>query len=329
MPPLLLLATNNGLVACDRDAAGEWREVRRGLTDQQPSSVIAREGVILAGSRQGVHRSDDAGRTWQPANTGLTQRYVRWLDFHPDLSDFELAGTEPAGLFVSRDGGATWAGRPEVEALRDQHRWFLPYAPGAGCVRGFAFHGQRLYAAVEVGGVLRSDDGGDTWRLVDGSDGNPDLSGPPEPYVYPDIHSLHVHPSSPDLVLAPTGGGFYRSPDGGATWELLYECYVRAAWIDPDDAQHMLLGPADNVDTDGRIEETRDGGATWTLASGGLTVPWPNGLVERFYSVGPEVWAVLNEGQLLAAARDEWQWRTLVPEIPGINALAVLETDSE
>ena len=112
----------------------------------------------------------------------------------------------------------------------------LPYSPEAGCVRGFAFHGERAYAAVEVGGVLRSDDGGETWRLAEGSDGNPDLDGPPEPFVYPDVHSIDVHPSSPDLVFAPTGGGFYRSIDGGRTWTLLYDCYCRAAWIDPLDA---------------------------------------------------------------------------------------------
>jgi photosystem II stability/assembly factor-like uncharacterized protein len=327
MPPHLLLATHHGLVVCARDRDGDWQAVRRGLEDVRPTCVIAREGVVLAGSRQGVHRSDDAGRTWRPASNGLTQRYVRWLDFHPDISDFELAGTEPAGLFISHDGGETWRGRPEVEALRDQHHWFLPYSPEAGCVRGFTFHGQRLYAAVEVGGVLRSDDGGATWRLADGSDGSPDLEGPPEPYVYPDIHSLHVHPSSPDLVIAPTGGGLYRSTDGGATWELLYDCYVRAGWIDPADPRHLLLSPADGVERDGRIEETHDGGATWTLASGGLDVPWPNRLVERFYPLGDQMLAVLSDGQLLAATLNEWQWRQIVPAIPEINALAVLDVD--
>ena len=39
-------------------------------------------------------------------------------------------------------------------------------------------------------GVLRSDDAGENWRLVEGSDGNPDLEGPPEPLIYPDVHSI-------------------------------------------------------------------------------------------------------------------------------------------
>ncbi len=61
---------------------------------------------LLALVAQCPQRSDDLGRTWQPASTGLTQPYVRWLVYHPEISDFEVAGTEPAGLFVSRDGAA-------------------------------------------------------------------------------------------------------------------------------------------------------------------------------------------------------------------------------
>jgi photosystem II stability/assembly factor-like uncharacterized protein len=323
MADWLFLATNTGLSICER-REGEWREARRALPGQPLTSVIAREGVILAGSHEGVLRSDDLGGTWRPINAGLSEPYVRWLAYHPDHSDFEVAGTEPAGVFVSRDGGATWRGCPEVAALRDQHGWFLPYSSGAGCVRGFAFHGRRAYAAVEVGGVLRSDDAAETWRLVEGSDGRPDLDGPPEPLVYPDIHSIHVHPSSPDLVLAPTGGGFYRSADGGATWTLLYDCYVRACWVDPADANHILLGPATGVGQDGRIEVTHDGGQSWQPAAAGLSVPWPRDMVERFAPAGGELLAVLDRGRLLASPLGAWQWRQIVPEAGRVNAAALL-----
>jgi len=319
---MLYLATNNGMVAAE---SGSWRVIRRGLVGQSVTSVIAREGVILAGTRDGIFRSDDEGRTWQEASAGLAQRHVRWLAFHPDISDFEVAGTEPANIFISRDGGGTWNGSVEVTGLRDRFHWFLPYSPQAGCVRGFAFYGPRLYAAVEVGGVLRSDDQGNHWGLVEGSNGSPDLNGPPAPYVYPDIHSIHVHPSSPDLVFAPTGGGFYTTGDGGKTWRLRYDCYVRAAWVDPADPGHIILGPADHVERNGRIEETRDGGENWRYASNGLNVPWPRHMVERFTQAGAELLAVLSNGQLLAAALADLNWRVIMPEIEGVNALSFVE----
>ncbi len=229
METVLFLATDDGLLTCQRQG-DEWREIARGLAGKRVTSASARAraGTILAGTTDGVFRSDDLGRTWQAASTGLAHRHVRWMAFHPDRAGYEFVGTEPAAIFVSRDGGATWSERPEVAQLRDTYRWSLPYSPAAGCVRGFAFHGQRAYAAVEVGGVLRSDDGGATWRMAS-------QVGDRAPLVHPDVHAIAGHPTSPDLVVAPTGGGFYRSRDGGGTWERLYVCYCRAAWIDPAD----------------------------------------------------------------------------------------------
>jgi photosystem II stability/assembly factor-like uncharacterized protein len=215
-----------------------------------------------------------------------------------------------------------WRACPEVAALRDRHGWFLPYSPEAGCVRGFAFHGRRAYAAVEVGGVLRSDDGGETWRLAEGSDGKPDLNGPPEPLVYPDVHSIYTHPSSPDLVFAPTGGGFYVSHDGGKSWALRYDCYCRAVWVDPADPLHLVLGPADNVDANGRIEVTRDGGSTWEPASTGLKVPWRRHMVERFVPVDDELLAVLSNGELWAAPLATLSWRHILSDVTAIAAVA-------
>ena len=168
----LILATPDGVAMFRRDGEN-WREAARGLAGHRVTSVIAREGVILAGTTEGVFRSDDRGQTWRAASDGLAVQHVRWLSYHPDVSDREFAGTEPAAIFVSRDGAATWRECPEVARLRDEHGWFLPYSPEAGCVRGFAFHGPRAYAAVEVGGALRSDDGGETWRHL-AADGHQD-----------------------------------------------------------------------------------------------------------------------------------------------------------
>jgi photosystem II stability/assembly factor-like uncharacterized protein len=321
---LLILATASGLVVLERDS-DDWRAVARGLTGRRATSVIAREGVILAGTTEGVFRSDDLGRSWEPASAGLSHPHVRWMAYHPDISDFEFAGTEPAAIFVSRDGAATWGERPEVARLRDAHGWFLPYSPEAGCVRGFAFHGQRAYAAVEVGGLLRSDDGGATWRLAGGSTGNPDFAVPAAPLIHPDVHSVEVHHTSPDLVFAATHSGLYRSADGGDTWARIYTgCYCRAVWIDAADPEHLILGPADSVDQNGRIEETRDGGRTWAPAAHGLDVPWRRHMVERFTQVGDELLAVLSNGELYAAPLATLEWRRILPELGGVAAVAVM-----
>lgn len=323
MTEILLLATSTGLLIC-RAADGGWEILRRALDDQGVTSVIAREGVILAGTRAGVFRSDDLGLSWREANSGLGERHIRWLAYHPDISDFELAGTEPAAIYISRDGAETWRECPEVAVMRLRYGWYLPYSPEAGCVRGFALQGRRAYAAVEDGAVLVSEDGGETWELAAGSRGEPDHTPGPS-LVHSDVHSIEVHPGSPDLVFAATGGGFYRSRDGGARWEVLYpHCYCRAAWIDPRDPNHLVLGPADGVDRSGRIEESLDGGRTWHLASDGLNTPWPRHMVERFTRVGDELLAVLSNGELLHTSIGEFHWRPLFPELSGIQAAAAM-----
>lgn len=316
----LILATEQGIVICERDG-DIWKESVRDLKDYSVTSAMAREGVILVGTQDGIFRSEDEGKTWEEISNGLTARHVRWMAYHPDISDLEFAGTEPANIFVSKNGGESWRACPEVAELRDKFKWSLPYSPEAGCVRGFAFNGSRVYAAVEVGGVLVSEDNGETWKLAEGSDGNPDLEGPPEPFIYPDLHSLEVHRSSPDLVYAPTGGGFYRTKDGGKTWRLFYDCYCRAVWVDANDPEHIILGPADGVGRNGRIEESQDGGQTWSMASNGLQVPWRRGMVERFFQTDNEFFAILSNGQVMIASLSNLEWKRLLPHVTGVNAM--------
>jgi photosystem II stability/assembly factor-like uncharacterized protein len=318
----LILATKSGVVFAEKEGDG-WIELNRGLKGKEATEVIARGIDILAGTVEGVFRSQDLGHTWSPAKEGLTTRHIRSMYFYPGLEELVFSGTEPAGIFVSYDGGWTWRSCPEVAQLRDRHSWMLPYSPEAGCVRGFAFHGRQGYAAVEVGGVLGTNNAGENWNLVEGSHGEPDFDHK-EGYVHADVHSIFVHPSSPKLVLAPTGGGLYLSQDGGKSWELIYSCYCRSAWWDPDNSDHIIFGPADSVDQNGRIEFTKDGGKNWNSASRGLQTPWEDYMVERFYLAREELLAVLSNGKLYSAPFSTLEWKPVLPDAGFIEALAVI-----
>ena len=322
----LYIATAIGLFIVTQ-TDGEWNIVKHTLKDHSLTSIAVTEGVILAGTRDGVWRSTDNGRTWVESNRNLAIPYVRWMASSAQPSTAILVGTEPAGIFVSRDGGVTWDSNPEVSALRDRFGWFLPYSPNAGCVRGFAFAESgpvrnRIYAAVEVGGVLVSNDFGKTWRLVEGSDGRPDLNREHGTMVHPDVHSITVHPTSSEIITAATGGGLYRSTDGGKTWKILYLCYIRAVWVDPKDSQHIIAGPADGVSRNGRIEESFDGGRTWKFASEGMKVPWPGHMVERFVQAGDYLFAILSNGELRFKPLKRSNWQRVLPEISRIKAMA-------
>lgn len=161
MGSLLAVATTYGLRLFESEQ-GEYREASLGLDGRSVTSVTATKHAILAGTR-------DKRDSWERTNRGLTQRHIRSVAYHLNDPWLAFAGTEPAAIFVSDDGARRWRECPGDSDLRDANGWYLPYSPEAGCVRGFAFHGVRGYAAVEQGRLLRSDDGGRSWRLAGGA----------------------------------------------------------------------------------------------------------------------------------------------------------------
>jgi hypothetical protein len=276
--------------------------------------------TILAGSYgNGLSRSEDGGHSWSPANTGLTASAFRCIAPDPLNPGALLAGTEPARLFRSADGGRTWqelAGIPEIEG---HEQWFLPYSPRAGAIRNvYAPPGStdHLFASVEVGGLLQSDDGGATWACA--------------PVIEDDdIHYITGHPHQPDLLYAALGyaalpqhrgddgvrrfGGIGRSRDGGTSWEKLETDYTRAVLVPPTRPDLVLAGPSPQVGRGGRIVVSSDGGDSWESASAGIETPMPD-MVELFVAA-PDgaIWAVCSGGRLLHATPGEWQWRSALP----------------
>jgi photosystem II stability/assembly factor-like uncharacterized protein len=327
----MYVATDHGISVYERPAE-RWVQTLGGLDQHHVTSVAASRGEVLVGTREGVYRSIDGGASWWPFDEGMVERHVRWIaylavpDGHSPLPNGAVVGTEPAAIYVTTGAEQGWRRCEEVATLRDRLGWYLPYSPEAGCVRGFAFHGARGYAAVEQGGLLRSDDGGERWQLVAGSDGVPRMPESPT-MIHPDVHSVAVHPSSPGKVVAATGGGLYASSDGGARWRQLYRCYCRAVWVDPHNAEHIVLGPADGVSRNGRIERSFDGGETWQPGMDGSDTVWPRRMVERFTQVGDELLAVLSDGELIAAPLHTLKWRVILPSIQRVNAIAAIQSD--
>jgi photosystem II stability/assembly factor-like uncharacterized protein len=286
--------------------------------------------IILAGSYgNGMYRSEDGGASWSPANTGLTADAFRCIGPDPLDPGAILAGTEPGRLFRSTDGGGSWRELSGITQIAGYEEWFLPYSPRAGAIRNvYAPPGRdgRLFASVEVGGLLRSDDGGETWAC------GPVIEDD-------DIHYITGHPDNPDLLYAALGyaalpehrrddgvqrfGGLARSRDGGETWQKLETDYTRAALIPPTRPDLLLAAPAPQVGRGGRIVLSSDGGDTWEPAGGGIETPMAD-MVELFVTAPDgSVWAVCSGGRLLSAMPGEWSWRNLVPADAGLNVQSV------
>jgi len=290
-----------------------------GLEGRHVSAIHAsRDGLVLAGSYgDGLFRSADGGASWARVEDGLTAAAFRCIAPDPTQPGALLAGTEPGRLFRSADGGASWEELHGVTRIPGHEQWFLPYSPRAGAVRnvyGPPGRPSRLLAAVEVGGLLASDDAGASWTCA--------------PVVADeDIHLVTGHPDDGDLLYVALGtawltqrpaageprGGVARSRDGGGSWERVETDYTRAVVVPPQAPDLVLAGPALQVGEGGRIVVSADGGATWEPAGGGVETPMPD-MVELFVAAPDgDVWAICSGGRLLRATPGAWAWASALP----------------
>ncbi|MFQ5948778.1 MAG: hypothetical protein ACE5KX_07955, partial [Acidimicrobiia bacterium] len=160
------------------------------------------------------------------------------------LSDGSLQPVEPFERTPGRESWHTpWGGPPDVRTLS----------------RGVD---GTLYANVHVGGVARSEDGGDTW--TDTMD------------IHADVHQVLAHPTEPGLVVAAAAIGLGISTDSAQSWrfeaEGLHGTYLRAVTIA---AQTVVVSASSGsggrqacvyrraLDGNGEFHRCRDGLPEW------------------------------------------------------------------
>jgi photosystem II stability/assembly factor-like uncharacterized protein len=139
------------------------------------------------------------------------------------------AGCQPSMLFVTRDRGERWEELASLREIPSAPTWSFPPRPWTSHVRWIApspHDAGLLLVGIELGGVMRSEDGGATW-----SDHRPGAQ--------PDCHSLAWHPSALGRAYEAGGGGAAWSADAGETWEAADagrdRHYTWAVAVDPDD----------------------------------------------------------------------------------------------
>jgi photosystem II stability/assembly factor-like uncharacterized protein len=318
----LYAATGDGIARLD-EVGGAWTAALSlpGSGAQCLAIDPADRETLYAGLREGgVRRSADGGRAWidcelpEPAVFSLAVSAADGAVY---------AGTEPSRLFRSDDRGESWSDLEALLELPSQPRWSFPPRPWTSHVRWIApspHDAGLLLVGIELGGLMRSTDGGVSWQDH-------------RPGAQLDVHSLAWNPHVPGRAYEAGGGGAAFSTDAGETWQPADEGrdrnYTWSVTVDPDDPDCWYLSASTGPfaahgggDPQARIYRRRDG-RPWEPLAGGLPDPLP-AMPYALLATEGRLFAGLADGQIWESADGGDRWAALRLEGERIGSLVAL-----
>ena len=171
-----------------------------------------------------------------------------------------------------------------------------------------------------MGGVSKSEDGGESWA-------------PADPSLHPDVHHLTLHPTRSSYLYAATGGGVYVGERGKGWREVakgLKHSYVRALSLHPRRPEVFYVAPMRGpFGGDLRIYRTSDRGASWEETRRGLPEKL-NTYAERKAFTADDgdpagLYLGTGDGAVFASPDEADSWRPLAEDLPAIQCLLVVE----
>ena len=292
-----------------------------------------------------LRTSDDKGATWSepgpqtvrfPAESGRALAQI-WQIAPGRTTEPNVfyCGVEPAALFESRDGGATW--EPNKGLLNHEHQ--PKWQPGGGglCLHTIVLdpkNPRRMAVAMSTGGVYRSDDGGKSWRARNVGVRAQFL---PEEHRYPEfgqcVHKVVHHPSRPERLFLQNHWGLYRSDDWGDSWQDIANGvpsdFGFAMQMHPHDPDTVYIVPIEadmfraTPEAKLRVYRTKNAGASWHPLTKGLpqSDAYENVLrdaltADSFDSAG--IYFGTRSGKLFASRDEGDSWEELADGLPPI-----------
>ena len=261
-----------------RMAAGDdrWELITRGLPEAPAIRAIAphpeQAGTVYVGTQHGPYRSTDHGEHWEKLDVPDHGLPVWSLLVAPHDPRVLYAGYENCEIFRSEDGGAHWEQLPVVVRFPE-----ITVAHGANPAKRILelavspADPNEIYGAIEVGGLIRSLDGGEHWENVShGQYVNDDTV---------DMHGVLVGRWRPGTVFAISRAGLFSSTDQGAHWASARleplnpkgQTYCRDIRETPGDPRTMWVAAGATFQSEvGVLFRSKDGGASWSRVDMGL-----------------------------------------------------------
>jgi hypothetical protein len=200
--------------------------------------------------------------------------------------------------------------------------WSFPPRPWTSHVRAIALSyadPNLVVVGIELGGVLRSADGGETWQDQ-------------RPGAQPDCHSLFAHSGAPELLYEAGGGGFAQSTDFGDSWDGadggMDLHYVWGLAVDTEDPSLVYTSAASGpYQAHGRGSSNatiyrRLGNGRWQPVLEGLSA-FPYALCQDPQTPGT-LYAGFGDGMILRGANAGESWEEVALVVPELQALAAV-----
>lgn len=315
----LAVGTADGVWFLARGGDGEWSLRHKALAGTFVSALAeTADGGLIAGTHHfGVARSDDAGGSWRWINSGLDQFDI-WVVKAERLNGREVlfAGSMPARLYMSENGGSHWTMRPALTEVPTADKWFFPPPPHLGHVKDIVVRrGKELIVGIEVGALLRSADEGASFEELPVADDFADI----------DIHRIVVHPARPEQILLATGWGLKLSRDAGQGFAELAALdinYPDAIVMHPDDPDLIFVAGARGYPPNWyqinrarpRIARSRDGGRSWERLLHGFPDgqrPAIGAMTLEAWDSGYALYAGDTDGQIFESRDGGDTWRII------------------
>ena len=331
----LYIATISGVETIERRDDGTWKKVAHTLEGSHISAMTlaAATGKVFAAAMPGtVMASSDGARTWHASGQGITEKGAYSLRCYEGSNGASVlyAGAQPVALYRSADGGASWTDLASVRTAPLHETWRFPapgHEPHLKTLAVDPRHPEVIYAGVEQGALLKSIDGGASWRDLD-------QFVDYENFVYKDIHQIVLRPSNADEVYITTGLGIYHSTDNGETWSQLTSSDFRIGYPDqllfaPDDDRKLFVSGGFAIPyywveaktAKGTVMVSDDGGKNWRPPRGGF--PESRANVEAMsmcaYPGGYEIFAGTTDGEVFVSADGGETWSPIVREMAAIS----------
>ncbi len=259
-----------------RPPGGDWQNVLPNLETHAVLVHPADPAMVLAGTVDGVWRSTDRGASFERTRFPDAGKQI-WSFLVDSRNGRRIwAGGSPVDIYRSEDSGESWTRLPNP-GIKDRAT-----APFAVRVMRMVQHPKRpneIYAALEVNGVIRTTDGGETWE-----DCSADLIRLSQLERYKskivsdtfaegmlDGHAITISPADPDGVVLACRMGLFRSGDQGKTWQDMEMkrfspvTYGRDVKVSPQDPKTMYAAlSVAAASHDGGVYRSQDAGKTWT-----------------------------------------------------------------